>query len=49
MLLAQGAPPRVVMEMLGHSSLEMTMNTYAHVMLDTQREALRGMDGLFDE
>lgn len=49
MLLAQGAPPRVVMEILGHSSLDMTMNTYAHVMLDAQRKALRGMDDLFDE
>jgi integrase len=47
MLLAQGVPPRVVMEILGHSSLDVTMNIYGHVMLDAQRDALRGMDGLF--
>jgi integrase len=39
--------PRVVMEILGHSSLDVTMNIYGHVMLDAQRDALRGMDGLF--
>ena len=47
MLLAQGVPPRVVMEILGHSSLDVTMNIYGHVMLDAQRDALRGMGGLF--
>ena len=46
MLLAQGVPPRVVMEILGHSSLDVTMNIYGHVMLDAQRDALRGMGGL---
>lgn len=46
MLLAQGAPPRVVMEILGHSSLDVTMTIYGHVMLDAQRKALEGMDKL---
>jgi integrase len=49
MLLAQGAQPRVVMEVLGHSAVEMTMNVYGHVMLDAQREALAGMDALLSE
>jgi integrase len=49
LLLAQGVPPRVVMEILGHSSLDMTMNTYGHVMLDARRDALSGMDGLLGE
>jgi integrase len=31
-LLAQGASPRVVMEILGHSGIAVTMNTYAHVL-----------------
>jgi integrase len=48
-LLAQGVPPRVVMEVLGHSSLDVTMNIYGHVMLDAQREALSGMDTLFGQ
>jgi integrase len=47
MLLAQNVPPRVVMEILGHSSLDVTMNIYGHVMLDAQRDALKGMDALF--
>jgi integrase len=46
MLLAQGVPPRVVMEVLGHSALEVTMTIYGHVMLDAQRAALTGMDDL---
>lgn len=49
MLLAQGVPPRVVMEVLGHSALEVTMTIYGHVMLDAQRAALAGMDDLLRE
>lgn len=49
LLLAQGVPPRVVMEILGHSGLDMTMNVYGHVMLDSQRDALRGLDNLLGE
>ena len=29
-LLAQGVAPRVVMEVLGHSSFALTMDTYTH-------------------
>src|SRR5262249_43866993 len=32
LLLAQGVPPRVVMEVLGHSQIGVTMNTYSHVV-----------------
>jgi integrase len=46
MLLAQRVPPRVVMEVLGHSALEVTMTIHGHVMLDAQRQALAGMDAL---
>jgi len=49
MLLAQGVPPRVVMEVLGHSALEVTMTIYGHVMLDAQRKALAGMDALLTD
>lgn len=31
LLLAQGVHPRVVMEMLGHSTITLTMNVYSHV------------------
>ena len=31
LLLAQGVPARVVMEILGHSQISVTLNTYPHV------------------
>jgi integrase len=48
-LLAHGVPPRTVMEVLGHSTLEMTMNTYAHVSLDDKRAALGKINDLLTE
>jgi hypothetical protein len=44
LLLAQGVHPRIVMEIVGHSAIEMTMNVYGHVNLDTQRNALDNLD-----
>ena len=44
LLLAQGVHPRVVMEMLGHSRISMTMDTYSHVLPELQREAAVRMD-----
>ena len=39
LLLAQGLHPRVVMEVLGHSQIALTMDTYSHVMPAAQRVA----------
>jgi integrase len=39
LLLAQGVPARVVMEILGHSQIALTMNTYSHVAPEVSREA----------
>jgi integrase len=39
LLLAQGVPARVVMEILGHSAIALTMNTYSHVAPEISREA----------
>ena len=39
LLVAQGVPPRVVMEILGHSQIALTMNTYSHVAPEVSREA----------
>lgn len=36
------------MEIVGHSTLDMTMNVYGHVSLDAQREALDKLDDLMD-
>jgi len=39
LLLSQGVHPRVVMQMLGHSTIALTMNTYSHVIPQLEREA----------
>jgi integrase len=39
-LTARGVHPRLIMEILGHSRIATTMNTYAHVELDSLRDAL---------
>jgi integrase len=46
LLLAQGVHPRVVMELLGHSTIALTMNTYSHVIPALEREAAERMDAL---
>ncbi len=43
-LLASGASPRVVVEILGHSGIPITMNTYAHVLSTLLGGAVDGMD-----
>ncbi len=39
LLLEQGVHPRVVMEILGHSQISLTMNTYSHVVPESVRAA----------
>jgi integrase len=39
LLLAQNVPARGVMEILGHSQIALTMNTYSHVAPEVSREA----------
>ena len=39
LLLAQNVPARIVMEILGHSQIALTMNTYSHVAPEVSREA----------
>jgi integrase len=39
LLLGQGVHPRVVMDVLGHSTFRLTMDTYSHVMPAVLREA----------
>jgi len=46
LLLVQGVSPRVVMEILGHSQINVTMNTYSHVLPDLQRDAAARLDEL---
>jgi integrase len=46
LLLAQGVPLRVVMEILGHSQISLTANTYTHVIMPLVSDAASLMDDL---
>lgn len=48
LLIAQGVHPRVVMEILRHSQISTTMNTYAHVLPRLQRDATTKIEELID-
>jgi integrase len=48
-MLAQGVSARVVMEILGHSQISVTMNTYSHVTPASSREAVARVEGLLFE
>jgi integrase len=37
------------MEILGHSQISLTMNTYAHVLPELQREAANAIDRALSE
>ncbi len=47
LMLVQGVHPKVVQEMLGHSSISLTLDTYSHVIPTMQRDAANKMDALF--
>ena len=47
LLLAKHVPARVVMELLGHSQISLTLDTYSHVMPAMLREAADSMDAVF--
>lgn len=44
LLLAQGVPARVVMEILGHSQISVTLDTYTHVDPELNRVATDRME-----
>ncbi len=43
-LLANGTHPRIVMEILGHSTIAMTMNVYSHALPSVMKDAANTMD-----
>jgi integrase len=47
-MLSEGVPLKVVQEILGHTSLMLTADTYSHVTPDLQRDAARKLNRLFD-
>lgn len=46
LLLSKGVHPKVVSDMLGHSQIGITLNTYSHVLPDMQRDATAAMDSI---
>lgn len=44
LLLAEGVQPRVLMEILGHSQINLTLDTYAHVMPSAYQESAEAME-----
>jgi integrase len=44
LLLRQGVNPKFVQELLGHSDISLTLNTYSHVLPDMGDAAAGGMD-----
>jgi Site-specific recombinase XerD len=44
LLLNMGVHPKVVSDRLGHSGIQVTMDTYSHVMDGLQAEAIKGLD-----
>ena len=44
LLLAQGVDFRTIMEMLGHSQLKLTLDTYSHVLPALQEDAAAKLD-----
>ena len=48
LLLAMGVHVKVVQELLGHSTVAITLNVYAHVLPSLQQDAMDKLSGLFD-
>jgi integrase len=46
LLLSRGMHPKIVSEMLGHTTVGITLDLYSHVTPTMQREAARAMDEL---
>jgi len=49
LLVAKGVPMKVVQEILGHASYQITADTYSHLMPNAIGEAMQTMDELFDQ
>ncbi len=39
-MLGRGVDPKIVQEMLGHSTITQTMDTYSHVLPDMEDQAV---------
>jgi len=48
-LASRNVHPRIAMDILGHSQIATTMNTYTHVDMAMRREALNAISDVFEE
>jgi integrase len=48
-MLKQGIHPKIVQERLGHSSIQVTLDTYSHVAPGLQQAAAEKFDDIFLE
>ena len=49
LLLSKGVHPKVVQEILGHSEISTTMDTYSHVLPTMQKHAMNELNDIFGE
>lgn len=49
LLLSKGIHPKIVQEILGHSTISITLDTYSHVLPNMQEGAVRAMEGIFKD
>jgi integrase len=49
LLLSEGVLVKVVQELLGHSSVSVTIDVYSHLLPDMQEKAAATMDGLLSD
>ena len=49
LLMAEGVPIKVALELLGHSDITTTLRIYSHVLPSMQEQAAGAMDRLFGE
>ena len=47
-LLEANVHPKIVQEILGHSNITLTLDTYSHVMPELKKAAIAKLDNLFD-
>ena len=48
LLLTKGVHPKIVQEMLGHSSISITLDIYSHVLPTLQEKAVEAMENIFE-
>jgi integrase len=48
LLLSKNVNPKIVSEMLGHSSISITLDIYSHLLPDMQEKAVEALEEMLD-